>query len=239
MKKSIRRRLQKHQRRIEKRLRRQRRKEAKQPRYAQPVLDTKTLQYDLSERTCGIACGGIPMIHRLTQQVGLVEAINQRLHLLKLYLPYRESDHVLNLAFNTLSGGTCLEDLELLRQNETYLDALGTETIPDPTTAGDFCRRFGPSDLIDLQDAIDEARLNVWSRQPPEFFQEALIDLDGTLVTTTGECKEGMDMNGTAEPGMDIKRDRHGEELILFRHHANFLLPCGRSLAIHSGTVLG
>ena len=41
-----------------------------------------------------------------------------------------------------LCGGTCLQDIELRRQDEVYLDALGAQRIPDPTTAGDFCRRF-------------------------------------------------------------------------------------------------
>ena len=71
-----------------------------------------------------------------------VDAIDRRLNLLKLYLPYRESDHVLNLAYNALCEGRTLEDIELRRNDETFLDALGAERIPDPTTAGDFCRRF-------------------------------------------------------------------------------------------------
>ena len=64
------------------------------------------------------------------------------LHLLKRHLPYHESDHVLNIAFNILAGGKRIEHLELRRNDEVYLDALGAERIPDPTTAGDFCRRF-------------------------------------------------------------------------------------------------
>ena len=62
--------------------------------------------------------------------------------LFKIHLPYHESDHVLNLAYNALCDGRCLEDLELRRQDEAYLNLLGAERIPDPTTAGDFCRRF-------------------------------------------------------------------------------------------------
>jgi len=42
-------------------------------------------------------------MHLLARQIGLVEAIDDRLHLLKLHLPYHESDHVLNLAYNGLS----------------------------------------------------------------------------------------------------------------------------------------
>src|SRR5271163_4908473 len=112
------------------------------------------------------------------------------LHLLKIHLPYHESDHVLNIAYNALCDGTCLQDLELRRQDEVYLDALGARRIPDPTTAGDFCRRFDAADVKRLIDIINEVRLRVWARQPPAFFDQARIDMDGVLVGTSGECKE-------------------------------------------------
>ncbi len=73
---------------------------------------------------------------------GLVKEIDENLELLKMHVPYHESDHILNLAYNVLSGNERLEDIELHRQDSGYLDALGAQRIPDPTTAGDFTRRF-------------------------------------------------------------------------------------------------
>lgn len=58
------------------------------------------------------------------------------------HLPYHESDHVLNLTYNALLDGVRLEDIELRRNDEAFLDSLGAQRIPDPTTAGDFTRRF-------------------------------------------------------------------------------------------------
>jgi hypothetical protein len=101
---------------------------------------------------------------------------------------------VLNLAYNALCDGTCLQDLELRRQDEVYLDALGAPRIPDPTTAGDFCRRFRAEHVHTLIDIANEVRQRVWARQPADFFAEARIDMDGVLVETSGECKAGMDM---------------------------------------------
>ena len=102
----------------------------------------------------------------------------------------------MNIAYNVLTGGQSLEDLELLRNDEGYLDALGAQTIPDPTTAGDFCRRFGdPENVEALMDAIHEARLRIWRQQPKAFFSEAFLDADGSLAPTYGECKEGMDIS--------------------------------------------
>jgi len=117
------------------------------------------------------------------------------LKLLKIHLPYHESDHVLNIAYNILCNGDCLEDIERLRNDEVYMDALGAKRIPDPTTAGDFCRRYSEEDVHILMNAINEIRLGVWKKQPDEFFEQAVIDADGTIAGTTGQCKEGMDIS--------------------------------------------
>lgn len=160
-----------------------------------PMFGTEGIRVELSEKVQAIGNGGIGVMHQLAREVGLVDAIDRCVHVLKLHRPYHESDHALNLVYNALCEGVRLQDIELRRNDEVFLNALGTERIPDPTTAGDFCRRFEEHDIHALMDAIDEARFNVWSRQPKEFFDRATIDLDGTLVLTHGECKEGMDIS--------------------------------------------
>lgn len=160
-----------------------------------PMLRPANIRYELAERTRGMTHGGIGSMLLLVRKLGLADAIDRRLHLLKIHLPYHESDHVLNLAFNALCDATCLEDLELRRNDEVYLDAVNARRIPDPTTAGDFCRRFQPHDVRTLLDVFNETRLEVWAEQPHAFFDEARVDMDGTMVVTTGECKEGMDIS--------------------------------------------
>jgi hypothetical protein len=159
-----------------------------------PQFAAGNIHYEVSSKTSAICCGGIGAIHMLAKRIGLVEAIDQRLQLLKVHLPYQDSDHVLNIAYNPLCGGTCLQDLELRRNDENYLNALGTRRIPDPTTAGDYCRRFGVADCFKFIDMINEVRLNVWAKQPESFFECAKIDMDGAKTETTGECKRGMDI---------------------------------------------
>jgi hypothetical protein len=141
-----------------------------------------------------MAAGGIGAIHLMAGHLGLADAIDRDLHLLKVHLPYHESDHVLNIAYNLLAGGTCLEDLELRRNDEVYLDALGACRIPDPTTAGDFCRRFDEDSVKQLMRTLNTIRLKVWKQQPSEFFQQAIIEADGTFAPTTGQCKGGMNI---------------------------------------------
>ncbi len=160
-----------------------------------PMFRASNIHYELTARERGLGEGGIGLMHRLATRTGLVKTIDRRLHLLKRHLPYHESDHVLNIAYNSLSGGTCLDDLELRRNDEVYLDALGAQRIPDPTTAGDFCRRFDEADVHMLMDAINQTRVGVWKAQTDDFFREALIDADGSIAETRGECKEGMGLS--------------------------------------------
>ena len=160
-----------------------------------PVLKGGNITYEMSERVGAIGAGGIGAIHVMAQKIGLVQDINDRLHLLKVHLPYHESDHVLSVAYNIVAGGMRLEDLELRRQDENFLNAFGAQRLPDPTTAGDFTRRFTPFDILQLQEAINCTRQRVWQHQPKGFLQEAFIDIDGTIAGTLGECKEGMDMS--------------------------------------------
>lgn len=161
-----------------------------------PVLDSRTAEFEMSDRTCATGSGGLRLAHELARSIDLPREIDRRLELLKLHRPYHESDHVLSLAYNLLAGGSCIEDLEQMRSDDALLDMLGVDRIPDPTTAGDFCRRFETrADIDRLQGAINESRLRVWARQPSSFFECAVVDADGTIAETTGECKEGMDMS--------------------------------------------
>jgi len=182
------------------------------------------IQYEHSDRVRGLASGGIGAMHQLAQHTGLVDAIDRHVNVLKVALPYHESDHVLGIAYNVLSGGTCLQDIEQRRQDEVYLDALGAQRIPDPTTAGDFCRRFDEAAIEALQTAINETRVRVWRAQPAEFFAEALIDADGTLAETTGECKAGMDIAYTGVWGyhpLVVSLANTGEPLWLVNRSGN------------------
>jgi hypothetical protein len=160
------------------------------------MFAASNIHYEMADRSRGLSCAGIGAIHQMVLFVGLVEALDRDLRLLKVHLPYHESDHVLNIAYNVLAGGTCLEDLELRRNDEVFMDALGARRIPDPTTAGDFCRRFQTDEqVLTLMEAINKVRLNVWKQQPPEFFRVAVLDADSTIAPTWGECKQGMDMS--------------------------------------------
>jgi hypothetical protein len=186
----IKRRLRNCKRRIEHRLRK---KQWQDQRRA--MFRSQSVHYDIAAKAKGFHAAGFGAAHLLVQRLRLAEALDARLHLLKRHVPYFESDHVLNLAYNFLAGGQVIDDLELLRNDEVYLDLLGAQRIPDPTTAGDFLRRFTAADIEALMDVINARRLAVWQLQPDTFFEQAVIEADGTIVETTGACKQGMDLS--------------------------------------------
>jgi hypothetical protein len=189
-----------------------------------PILTASNIHYQIADRARATAHGGIGAIHLLVRKLGLAQAIDGHLGVLKIHLPYHDSDHVLNIAYNLLAGGKCLEHLELLRTDEAYLDALGARRIPDPTTEGDYCRRFHPTAIYRLQQIINAIRRKVWRQQPESFFEEAVLDADGTMAETTGECKAGMDINYKGQWGyhpLVLSLANTGEPLFVVNRSGN------------------
>ena len=153
------------------------------------------VHYEIGARISAMSFGGIGAVRRLVSRLGLAREIDARVELLKRHLPYHESDHVLNVAYNLLCGNERLEDLGGLRNNVAYMDALGAELIPSPTAAGDFTRRFDEADVIELMECINAVRPQLWRGRARDLLAPvAYIDVDGTLAPTLGRKKAGMDM---------------------------------------------
>ena len=160
------------------------------------MLSSGKVSYEVGANIDATCYGGIAAVHRLVTRLGLPDQVNDRLRLLKMHLPYHESDHVLNLAYNVVCGGTRLEHIERLRHDTAYMNALGADLIPDPTTAGDFCRRFTETDVAALMEAINAVRPRLWTGRGRDLLAPvAYIDADGTIAPTCGQRKAGMDMS--------------------------------------------
>jgi hypothetical protein len=119
-----------------------------------PMMSASNIHFEMAERSRAVNYGGIGAMHLMGQKLGLVQEIDSRVQLLKRHLPYHESDHVLNLAYNALLDGVRLEDIELRRNDEAFLDGLGAQRIPDPTTSGDFTRRFDQDSVLALMEDV-------------------------------------------------------------------------------------
>ena len=138
---------------------------------AEPIMKASNIHYEMAEKARAVNCGGLGAIHLMVNKLGLRQEIDSRLHLLKKHLPYHESDHVLNLTYNALLDGVRLEDIELRRNDEAFLDGLGAQRIPDPTTSGDFTRRFEEDDILNLMEITNTVRQRVWRCQPKGFLR--------------------------------------------------------------------
>ena len=139
------------------------------------MMSATNIHFEMAERSRAVNYGGIGAMHLMGQKLGLAEEIDARVKLLKVHLPYHESDHVLNLAYNALLDGLRLQDIELRRNDEAFLDGLGAQRIPDPTTSGDFTRRFDQNSVLELMGAINATRQRVWEEQPRGFLSEVLL----------------------------------------------------------------
>jgi hypothetical protein len=160
------------------------------------MLTSGKINYEVGGNVEATPYGGLFAMHRLVSRLGLATAIDAELELLRMHLPYHESDHVLTLAYSVLTGGTRLQDVDRLRNDVPLMNGLGAGLLPDPTTVGDFLRRFTEADIVALMDAINSVRPGLWRGRGAGLLGEvAYLDVDGTIVPTTGQLKQGMDIS--------------------------------------------
>lgn len=164
-----------------------------QPERQNPIMEVANIRYEVSDRISATDAGGIGLMRSVVQSLGLQKLIDDRLTLLKRHRPFHESDHVLSLAYSMMCGEKTLDGLAERREDETFLNALSARRIPHPTTAGDFLRRFDTNEPIyDLLSILNECSARVWLHRKPSERKVAVIDVDGTIAETTGECREKM-----------------------------------------------
>ncbi len=158
-----------------------------------PVLRHPPLQLS-SEPSDTTPYGGLALAVSLVRRLDLARDLNRELSLLASHRPFHESDHVLTHVYNLYAGGTCIEDIADLQTSEPIRRMLGTDRIPDPTTAGDFLRRFDAEALKTLDRVIDQAQEKVWKRRyGKKKAARAIVDLDSCVRPVYGDQKEGTD----------------------------------------------
>jgi hypothetical protein len=139
--------------------------------------------------------GGLVLPAGLVKQLRIARELDERLHLLKVHRPYHESDHVLAQVYNLFVGGQCLEDVANLQISEAVRRMLGADRLPDPTTAGDFLRRFGEDDLRAFDAVQDVVQERAWRKIHKGSRRLALVDLDSHVRPVYGAQKEGADFS--------------------------------------------
>lgn len=158
-----------------------------------PVLGQPKLRLS-SEPSDATPYGGLCLASSLVRNLCIAEDLNRALSLLASHRPFHESDHVLTHVYNLYAGGTCIEDIADLQTSEAIRRMLGAARIPDPTTAGDFLRRFDADALRALDQVIDRAQEKVWKRRyGKQKAARAIVDLDSCVRPVYGDQKEGTD----------------------------------------------
>jgi hypothetical protein len=160
---------------------------------------------EVNQRSEVTPYGGLTLFSDFVRRFKVAQKLDAKVQVLKLHLPYFESDHVLAQAANLYVGGTCIEDMANLQNSEAALRLLGACRIPDPTTGGDFLRRFddrvNQGSLAALRAAVDEVQGSVWKELEPRRGRRrckrdvAVIDLDGHTKVLYGAKKEGADFS--------------------------------------------
>lgn len=157
-----------------------------------PIINLSNLNFELSDKVSATAYGGVGFINTIVNSIGMQKYIDDNLKIFKVHNPYFESDHILNICYNIICGGSCIEDIERLRNDIAFLDSLGAKRIPDPTTAGDFLRRFEDKDIIQLMEIQNKLNQIVWNAKVKKKTTDAILDIDDTIQMTYGEKKEGI-----------------------------------------------
>ena len=143
---------------------------------------------------------GLVIIRQLIERLGIAQAINAGLRLLRRHKPYAESDHILTLVYNLLSGGETLNDVNRLGDDPALLRVLGTEQVPHATTIGAFLARFKPKKndqeqrpLHTLREVIETVQQRAFALLPRQQRKVATLDWDSSNHEVYGEQKEGAD----------------------------------------------
>ena len=160
-----------------------------------PVFANRQVRVRVQQRGKITPYGGVSLAHDLAMRLQLDRDINRSIRLLKINVPYCESDHILTHVYNQYVGGHCIEDIANLQHSDAIKHLLGACRIPDPTTAGDFLRRFGEYHLQAFQAVIDRAREKVWRKMPRSRRKVGTVDLDSTIKEVYGQCKQGADFS--------------------------------------------
>lgn len=157
----------------------------------QPVFTNPQIKIEKNKRAPLFDASGLTLIRNLIIKLNIEKEINNHLHILKRHKPYFESDHILNFVYNFLSGHDTINDIETLQNDKAFLNILGTESIPDPTTAGDFLARFDLTEIETLQEIMDTIQDNALSLLSKKKMETATVDADSSIHQVYGDKKEG------------------------------------------------
>ena len=175
--------------------------------FCQPQFSHPPIQVQEDRGAPLLNCAGLAIIRQLLERLGVASVLNSAVRVLRRCKWYTESDHILTMIYNMLSGGSRLSDINRLREDRGLRRLLGTERIPHATTVGDFLARFagkrerreGRDEKAakvarsELREALAEVQQRAFELLGRKRRQVATIDCDSSIHEVYGEKKEGAD----------------------------------------------
>ena len=94
---------------------------------------------------------GTVVLQDFAQRLGVERVLDEELRVKVRERGYSEGQAISGLVYNLILGGGHLSELGVLRGDPGTQEVLNAETIPAPTTAGEFLRKFDIGDVPELQ----------------------------------------------------------------------------------------
>jgi hypothetical protein len=132
---------------------------------------------------------GLSLFYAMAETLEIPRILDENVRVKERESGYPESEHILALAANAFVGNDYLDDLEALREDVAIQRAIGRKEIPDPTTAGDFCRRFTLGHILQMNRALAEIERGVYRLRREK--TGWTIDVDAKVHEVYGAQKEG------------------------------------------------
>lgn len=132
---------------------------------------------------------GLSLFYAIAETLKIPKILDNHVRVKERNSGYPESEHILSLAANAFVGGDFLDDLEALREDDAIKSAIGRKEIPDPTTAGDFCRRFKLGHILQINKAFAEIEHEVYKQRKE--VSHLTIDVDAKVHEVYGKKKQG------------------------------------------------
>ncbi len=86
--------------------------------------------------------------------------------------------------------------------------------------------------MLDSMSAKNNIRKKIWEKQPTSFKKTAIINIDGTISETYGQCKQGMDISYNGKWGYTpLIRWSKGVNIRILKPNVN--------MSLNSNTGLG
>ena len=97
---------------------------------------------------------GLSLFYSMAEALSIPKILDAQVKVKKRERGYPESEHILALAANAFVGGDYLDDSGSVERGCGHPEGDWPSDIPDPTTAGDFCRRFSLGHIFQMNKAL-------------------------------------------------------------------------------------